>query len=373
MESIYRQLQRKINTIGVGMPESMKGYDEQYLKVLFTPEEAEFAMNMPRGFRTLEEVAEAVEKPVDETKKMLDIMAKDGLVYHALDKEGVRRYYLCATYHGFFEWNLGRMDPSWVKPMVKHNMEGLTHVFFNTQYPIFRYLPIRPELVEDGKCLDMDNMEKVIRSHKKISVQPCFCRMTANTYAGKDICKHCDPPGNYEVCLGFDDFTDFYVNVLGVGRYITADEAIEIMHRASKNGTLCMVFNDRNSEAMCSCCACCCGVVGGLRAFGPGKAKGHLSNYVSVFDESKCVKCYECTKRCPTKARKGIKDEEGNIIGIKFDPDKCLGCGLCVDTCKGKALKLVRQPDDQIYEPPVDTYTELMDIISEDRRSTNMI
>jgi len=37
-ETIYRQLQSKINTIGVGLPESASGYDEQYLKVLFTPE-----------------------------------------------------------------------------------------------------------------------------------------------------------------------------------------------------------------------------------------------------------------------------------------------------------------------------------------------
>jgi len=152
-ETIYRHLLRKINTICVGLPESASGYDEQYLKVLFTPEEAGFAMKMERGLQTLEEVADSVQVSVEEAARMLSMMCKDGLVYRVKDRDGVTRYYLMTTCRGLFEWNLTRIDPSWIRPMVKHNMEGLTSVFFNSEIPIFRYLPIRPDLVENNESL----------------------------------------------------------------------------------------------------------------------------------------------------------------------------------------------------------------------------
>ena len=46
MESIYRQLQRKLNTLGMGLPETDEGYELEYLKEMFTPEDARFALDM---------------------------------------------------------------------------------------------------------------------------------------------------------------------------------------------------------------------------------------------------------------------------------------------------------------------------------------
>lgn len=367
MESIYRQLQRKINTIGVGLPESRDGYDEEYLKVLFTPEEADFAMKMERGLQTLEEAAQSVDMSVEETRRMLNIMCKDGLVYNVKDKDGVIRYYLVGTYHGFFEWNVRRMEPAWVRPMVKHNLNGLTNVFWASELPFFRYLPIRPDLVENDECLDIDNIHTIIRRQEKIAVVPCFCRATADMFSRKEnFCKHNSPPG-HELCLAFGEFVDFYLDVLNTGRRITTEEALEIMSRASENGTTAMIVNDKNVEGMCSCCSCCCGVIGGLRAFGPGRANGHVSNYAAQRDDNLCTQCGVCTRRCPTKAL-SMADEK-----ITFDAGRCMGCGLCVDTCPTKALKLCRLPEDKLNYPPNESYTELLDEVAADRRKTNLL
>ena len=371
MESIYRQLQRKLNTIGVGLPESMKGYDEEYLKLLYSEEEAEFAMKMERGLHTAKEHAASLGIPIEEATCMLEKMAQDGLVYYAVNDNGEKVYYLCSSYHGIFEWNVGRMDPSWVNLMVKHNIEGLTNVFFASEHPMFRYLPNRPDLVEDGKCLDCDNVESYIRRAKKCAKVACFCRATAKMYAGKSVCKT-NPPEDLSVCLMFDDFATFYIEVLKIGEYITHEEALEIIGRASKSGTASMILNDESCEGMCSCCACCCGVIGGLRAFGPGYTKGHISNYYTICDTEKCVNCGVCVKRCPTKARHFI-DRKDPSKGIEFDVGRCIGCGLCVDTCEQKAIKLVRKPDEELYYAPAKDYPHLLDAIAESRRGTHLL
>lgn len=367
MESIYRQLQRKINTIGVGLPESDKGFDEEYLKALFTPEEAEFALKMDRSLQTVEEVATSMEIPTDEAQEMLNKMCKDGLVYSVKDKDKVMRYKLIGTYHGFFEWNVGRMDPSWVRPMVKHNISGLTNTFWASELPFFRYIPNRPDLVEDGKCLDIDNVETIIRRQEKIAVIPCYCRRTADMWKREEkVCKHYSED-DYQICLAFGEFVDFYMDVLKIGRRITADEALEIISHGSENGTSAMVVNDKNVEGMCSCCACCCGIIGGLRTFGPGQALGHVCNYMVVQDTELCTQCSVCTKRCPTRAQKMV---DGKLV---YDQGRCVGCGLCIDTCPTKALKLVRIPDEQLNYPPNESYTELLDQVATNRRKSHLL
>jgi len=368
MESIYRQLQRKINMIGVGLPESSQGLDEVYLKGLFTPEEAEFALKMDLRLQTAEETAESMGIPVEEAQRMLDLMCKDGLVYRRRIN-GLFHYYLVGTYHGFFEWNVGRMDPSWVKPMVKHNVAGLTNVFWTSERPLFRYLPIRPELVENNECLDIDNVDEIIKRQKKIATVPCFCRSSADMFTGKEnFCKH-DSSEGHHTCMAFGEFVDFYEDVLHVGRRITNEEALDLIHKCSETGTASMVFNDKVVEGMCSCCPCCCGVTGGLRTFGPGRALGHVSNYVSEQDEALCTNCGLCATRCPTKARSKKKDEET----VKFDSTRCYGCGLCVDTCPSKALKLRRLPEEKLNYPTSDSYTELLEQLAADRKTTHLI
>ena len=58
------------------MPESASGYDEEYLKVLFTPEEAEFALKMDRGLQTLEEVSESGQASVEKAECRLGCMCR---------------------------------------------------------------------------------------------------------------------------------------------------------------------------------------------------------------------------------------------------------------------------------------------------------
>jgi len=366
MENVYQQLQRKLNTIGLGLPESENGYDQEYLPFLLTEEEAEFAVKMDRGHQTAENVAANMGIPLGEAKRMLKALGKAGLVYHFKDKDNVDQYFMVSSYHGIFEWNLYRPDPAWIKPMVKHNVDGMFRVFFNSEMPMFRFVPNYPEQVENGECLEIDNKEALIRKKRRIALMPCFCRLSSSVNADKENACKADPD-TFNVCLGFDDFADFYIDELGAGKDITADEAVEIMSKSAQKGTMTSVINSQAAEGMCNCCRCCCGIVYGLKAFGPNKATGALSNYVSEYDNSKCVACGTCQKRCPTKARKIVDGK------MQFNPDLCMGCGLCLDTCEADALKLCRKPEEELFYPVSPTYTHLNDDITEIRRGHGTI
>jgi len=117
-----------------------------------------------------------------------------------------------------------------------------------------------------------------------------------------------------ETCFAFGDFVYFYINELGMSREITVNEALEIMGHSSERRTTCMVLT--GILRVCAIgCSCCCGVVGGLRAFGAGKTRVALSNCTSVLDESWCGHCDTCAERCPTTVARA------DVNGIQLEYD----------------------------------------------------
>ncbi|HDR53744.1 MAG TPA: 4Fe-4S dicluster domain-containing protein [archaeon] len=54
-----------------------------------------------------------------------------------------------------------------------------------------------------------------------------------------------------------------------------------------------------------------------------------------VYDEKKCIKCYECVRNCPAVAISVRPDKF-----VQVDDEKCIRCGLCVRKCPTRALKM---------------------------------
>lgn len=61
-------------------------------------------------------------------------------------------------------------------------------------------------------------------------------------------------------------------------------------------------------------------------------------SYIVQFDESKCLKCGLCLKRCQF----GVFSFKNGAV--RLDKKKCWGCGVCVAKCPGKALKVRKRP-----------------------------
>mgnify|MGYP002562120644 CR=1 FL=1 len=359
MESIYRQLQRKLNTIGMGLPETDKGHELVYLEELFSQEEAEFALKMDRGLHSAKEVAESMGISPEEAEERLESMAKHSLVLR-VHEETETKYYLLPVIHGFLEFGIDRFNGTVARYFSKHFMEGMGNRFYGASEPLFRIIPLRRDIVTGDKCLDVDDMEAIVRRQNKIAVTPCFCRTSSNMNPNATGC-HLNPDYS-ELCLAFGTFAEFYVEN-GNGRYITTEEALEHMRLADANGNVVEILNTQDVEVMCCCCPCCCGVIKALKMFG-GPAARVATNYRAHFESDKCIGCGKCTERCFVDAVK--KTEKGLV----YAAEECIGCGLCATTCPSGALTLERKPDNELYTPPTKTAVDLYDYVSVIRRKT---
>lgn len=365
MDTVYRSLQRKLNTLGMGYPETDEGYELAVLEALITPEEAEFANKMPIGLHTAQQVAEDMGISVAAATNTLESLAESFLVFRYHDGDEIK-YYLLPSMHGFIDFNVKKFTAPVVKNFSKYFSKGMGARIFGTEVPTFRVLPVRTDIVEGGGCLPCDDAEAIIAQQdpNKIVLLPCMCRHSAAWHPKSTGCKH--NPDSMDVCLAFGDFADFYIEN-GLGRYITKEEALAHIRKCNDLGNVVEVLNTKNVEVMCSCCSCCCTVLKAASIFG-GSSMNYSSNHHAVHDETACTKCGICIGRCSLHALK--QNEAGQI---EVDAQRCLGCGLCVTTCATSAMKLYRKPEGRLYLPPEENFMGLYDQQRATRRATGEI
>ena len=108
----------------------------------------------------------------------------------------------------------------------------------------------------------------------------------------------------------------------GHARQITKEETLALIIACHKEGLIHTV----ESHGVCNCCGdCCfeyrsadiCGTIG----------TWPLTNTIAAWNESKCINCGICVRRCPMEAFKK------NGKAITFDSKRCVGCGVCIDKC----------------------------------------
>ena len=120
-------------------------------------------------------------------------------------------------------------------------------------------------------------------------------------------------------------------------RWITRDEAIEIMRAEDERGHVHHAFFKdamlNRFYAICNCCKCCCGAMQAQRNGVPMLAS---SGYVSQVDEILCIGCGDCNPYCQFGALEVVDGFN------RVDYDKCMGCGVCTSKCVQGALSLVR-------------------------------
>ncbi len=70
-----------------------------------------------------------------------------------------------------------------------------------------------------------------------------------------------------------------------------------------------------------------------------------VRQFLPIFDESKCVRCGECSKACRMHAILQVPDKTPLLF-----PDLCLGCGACAIVCPTDAILDGRKVVGWIYE-----------------------
>jgi len=354
MDNIYERLANKLDTIGKGFPHTESGAEFVVLQNRFSPQDAAYAVELSGHEWELPiDLAARMGKNTDTVAADLYDMSFRGLIYR-MRREDKVYYRVMPMMLGLMELQLnkGSKDPEYLQNMGAFIGGGLGASLVGGETPVLRFIPVNKNLVNDNKVLITDDAVAILNKVDRISVMPCICRQMAGH------CDYMEPP--FETCMGFDDWADFFVEN-GDARYISREEAINIQKRAEEKGFLTLTPNSEDAKTMCSCCSCCCGIINMMNGFNNTSRK-FAGNYYCEKDDSKCINCGTCVKRCAMGAH-------AEVDGVfKYDMDRCVGCGLCVSTCPTKALTLKIKSDEKLAYLPKTPY-ELFEIAASERTS----
>ena len=344
MTDIYKKLALHLNKTPGGYPETESGVELRILKQLFTEEEAELATSLHMIPEKVKDIAERLGRDEDKLEKLLKTMLKKGLVLYA-SRNGIETYMQAQFVIGIWEYQVDLLTKELIKDFNEY-VPYLTDEMYKHKTQQLRVVPVSASINAETKIMDYEEAEKIIKSQSKIIVAPCICRKEHTM-----LDKGCDKP--LETCLVFAGGA-YYYEERNIGRTISQDEAIEILHNAIDNGLVLQPGNSKKPMNICMCCACCCQILKNLKNI-EKPAKIINSSYFAQVDEEQCTACEACEEVCPMDA---ITIEETAFVNV----DRCIGCGLCITRCEFDSMTLKPKKDSEKWVPPdniIGTYTDI--------------
>jgi electron transport complex protein RnfB len=347
MSDVYERLRKRLDDLAVGYPETESKVEIRLLKRIFTEEEAEFFVQLNPILEAPADVAGRLNRDADEVAALMEQMAKKGLLFRKRTGEGVR--YAAVPYVvGIFEFQIKSMDEAFARDNEQYFEQAFLANAQAFKTPVLRTIPINRQIVAEWPIAPYEDVLQIIENQEKILLAKCICR-TQTRLAGSD----CDKP--LETCFLFGSHAEYYAEN-GMGRFITKEEAKQILLKNEEAGLVMQPFNSQKVGGMCSCCGDCCGMLRSLKKQ-PNPAESVQSNYYARVDEALCTGCETCVDRCQMEAIEVID----GISTVYLN--RCIGCGLCVTTCPAEAIRLIKKADDQLYQPPrsgAETYIRIM-------------
>ena len=335
----YHKLREFLNQFPIGFPSTDSGVELKILKRLFSPEEAEIANQLTPVPEEASDIAARIGKSAEPLATRLEAMAQNGLIFRI--RRGPKTMFLAAPFMiGLYEYSVKKIDRELAELFKQYYDEAYQEEMGRSNVPGFKVIPLQQNLQADLALLPYHKIEEDIRSARIIAVTECVCRKEAALTGHK--CKH--PTEN---CLSFGVAAEFYIEN-GMGREITADEAIEIVKKADESGLVHAGANAKHLSNICNCCPCCCASMRGITTKGQGRHKFMNALFEAIVDESQCTACEMCLDRCPVNAI--TVEEYANV-----DRDRCLGCGLCASDCTMEAITMsLREDREEPFERTFD-------------------
>jgi NAD-dependent dihydropyrimidine dehydrogenase PreA subunit len=201
-----------------------------------------------------------------------------------------------------------------------------------------RVIPVNLSIKGEHQVLRYEDTLRMVEQAKSFVLRECICRKQ-HALEG-DPCEH-----TLETCLGFSPEEAAFDYFTHAGRIISKADALAVLESAAQEGLVHCTFNVQHGHRwICNCCACCCGLLRGLKVHqAPYVVAG--SDFVATINSDTCAACGVCAdERCPMQA---IAEDDG-AYGVSADD--CIGCGVCTITCPTESITLERRPQRRI--PP---------------------
>ena len=291
---------------------TMKTDDPEYwaLDEVLTKDEVKFLLNFKktRVPYTTEQLAKMNGMTVEDCQKRIDHLCWVGLV--EMTREGPEK-----TKH----YNLPIFVPGSAEFMMMNDELTAQHpnlaTFFNlmTQMPLegvtpmvppggagvgMHVIPVEKAIEHENASVPVEHISHWLKKYDKYSVGICTCRkqQTMRGEGSGEI--------NGEFCMGVGDMAEYSVD-RGMGRYISYEEALEILERAERHGFVHQITNIDGEEKIVAICNCAPGVCNAIRTSQlyntPNMSR---SAYRAHVTKEKCVACGKCVEVCPVGAAK---------------------------------------------------------------------
>ena len=232
---------------------------------VFTEETAYIANHM--GIRhpmTMKQIAEACEWPLEKVEPLVNLMAQKGNLeynwenldgtnpehekrfavpvqlpgmgeFYAMNEAALEEHPEMSTY---FE-RIAYLGPSMIADIVPPGGGGVgMHV-----------VPVEKAIEQIESSVDVEHISHWLKKYDRFSSAVCSCRMSETV---RGVNTGDDPEG---WCIGVGDMADYEVQT-GKGRYITYEEALEIIQKAEDLGFVHQITNIDGSEKIFAVCNC---------------------------------------------------------------------------------------------------------------------
>ncbi len=256
--------------------------------------------------RTMEYLSKKSGKSLQETTRLAHELADIGVFTIWTDRDdGQERCYVEIFAPGTLERMVGNREQLAKHPEIGRAFDvytGKTGAALAATLPmgssLMRVIPIQSSIDGNPKAVEFEKISYYMDKFDTFSVSDCSCRASRRIMG--EGCGHLEK----DMCLHLGPAAEYYANT-GKARYVTKQEALELLKRAEENGLMHSMPNIHepgDSDSICNCCACSCfGLRIGLMY---GARDAISSNYVAEIDESKCVACGQCVEYCAGKALK---------------------------------------------------------------------
>jgi len=356
VNDIYEKLAETLDRLPNGFPRTPSNVEIPLLKKIFSPEETLIAAQLSEELISLDDIAETVGLPLEDTRVRLTKMADRGLVW--LDKSALDPDYdhdrliqaenpsfrLAPLIVGIFESTVSEWDHEFIHLLEEYLADGGAAGIMQPQPSIHRVLPAQGA-VKFEQILPYEDVREILLNpdNKKFRVRDCQCRIAQDFHGDRK----CDFP--LRACLSFSTLA--HASTPSNKVEISREEALDLLDQCKEAGMVHTVTNVvKGINYICNCCGCCCEMLRGINEWGIENSVA-ASSYFAVIDPDECIGCETCIERCQVGA---ISEQDGVAV---MDRERCIGCGLCATGCPNDVAKLHKKPEAEIIHPPADFAT----------------